>query len=213
VVDARLKIVLAIGLALLFAAVALVLTRSPLTVVYANVADSTLLETTKQPVSACQHSESVPRDISAIRLRAYSFDGPRVSVRLLSHGRVIGRGERGSGWTGGVVTVPVTPLPVARTGVTLCFAFHWSGYESGQLVGEPTTGPLAAYGRGGRLPGRVTVEYMRPGPASWFSLLPTVARRIGLARGWSGVWGAVLALLAMLAAATLCSRAILRGLG
>jgi hypothetical protein len=213
VVDTPFKVVLAIGLALFAAAVILVLAQSPLTVVHTNVAKSELLATTKQPISACQPSESVPRGISAIRLRAYSFDGPRVSVTLLSHGRVIARGERGSGWTGGVVTVPVDPLTPQASDVSLCFAFHWNGYETGQLVGEPTTGPLAASGSGGRLPGRVTVEYMRPGPASWFSLVPTVARRVGLARGWSGVWGAVLALAAMLAAAALCSRAILRGLG
>jgi hypothetical protein len=212
VIDARLKIALAIGLLIGAAALGVTLSQSPLTVARANVAKPELLGTTEQKVAACQTNEVLPRGTSAIRLRSYAFLGPRVTVEVWAHKRMIAHGEHGSGWTGGDVTIPVHPLPTTISGVELCFAFFLNGEESGQLVGEPTGAARAARGPAGLLPGREGVEYMRPGRSSWWSLAPAVARRLGLGRAWSGTWNAWFVIALMCAVVILCSRAILREL-
>jgi hypothetical protein len=209
--NARLRITLGVGLTVGVAALAVTFSHSPISVARANVAEHTLLETTPAKIAACQSDEVLPGGISALRLRAYAFTGPRVTVQLFAGGHLIAHGERGSGWTGGAVTVPVNPLPRTTSGVTLCFTFFSNGYESGQLVGEPTSGPLAARGAGGSVGGRVMVEYLQPGRSSWWSLARTVARRMGLGHAWSGSWSVLLVLALMGGVVAACSRAILRG--
>ena len=96
--------------------------------------------------------------------------------------------------------------------VGLCFTLFGNGNESIQLVGEPTTGALAARGPGGPLPGRVRVEYLRSSGASWWSLAPEVARRMGLGHAAAGTWSVLLVLVLMGCLVALCSRLILREL-
>jgi hypothetical protein len=169
------------------------------------------METTQRPIDACQSPELLPRETSAIRLRVDAFLGPRVTLAVVAHGRVIAHGERGSGWTGGAVTIPVSPLSTARPGVDLCFALLLNGDETAELVGEPTPAAHAARGTGGALPGRLRVEYMRLG-RSWWSLTPAVARRMGLGGAVSGAWSVILAVALMGSVALVCSLAILRWL-
>jgi len=66
-------------------------------------------------------------------------------------------------------------------------------------VGGAGAGPATAARTlaGDRLPGRFTIEYMRPASASWWSSIETVARRLGLGHAPSGTWLAVFLLLAM----------------
>jgi hypothetical protein len=212
VTRARLKLLLGAGLLLGIAAIAITLTEAPITLARLNTPQGAYLTEAQGKVSACQAGELLPRGTSAIRLRAYAFLGPRVTVELRARGHVIADGERGSGWTGGVVTVPVSHLSTARSGVELCFTMFGNGHEPIELLGEPTSGARAARGQHGPLPGRVRVEYLRPGDASWWSIAPEVARRMGLGHAAPGTWSVLLVLALMGCLMALCSRLILREL-
>jgi hypothetical protein len=211
--DPRLKITLTAGLLVGAAAMGMTLSQSPITVARVNTDDQEYIATTRETVAACQMGETLPRETSAIRLRDFAFLGPRVTVEVFSHGRVITRGQRGSGWTGDAVTIPVTPLPTTRVNVRLCFTLFTDGGEDNSLAGEPATGARAAHAVGATLGGRVRVEYLRPDRSSWWSLARMVARRMGLGRGWPGAWNALLVLALMGGVALLCARAILQERG
>lgn len=188
------------------------LSQSPSTVAGTNTTTRQFLTATKNELSACQAGETLPRGTSAIRLHTEAFLGPRVTVQVREGARAIASGERASGWTAGVVTVPVKPLATTRVNVALCYAVHLNGHEMGVFVGEPTTGASAAQTYKGSLPGRIQVEYLRPSGSSWWSLIGTVARHMALGRAWPGEWSVVMVLLLMIGVGVLCSRAILREL-
>jgi hypothetical protein len=213
VTGVRLKLALAVGAVLGVAAICITLLGGPIAVARVNVTEETFVGEARRTTHVCQSREVLPRETSAIRLRSYAFLGPRVTVEVLAQGRAIAHGQRGSGWTGGVVTVPVNRLPTSRSGVELCFTIFGNPYESVELAGEPTTGALAARTQAGPLSGRVRVEYLRPSPKSWWSLAPEVARRMGLGHAASGTWCVFLVLALMAGLIALCSRLMLRELG
>jgi len=210
--DTRLKVVLGIGLVAGAAALGVTLSGSPIAVARVNTATATALGEIRQPLAACQSGEVLPRGTSAIRLRVFSFAGPRVTASVLEQGRLIAHGERGSGWSGGVVTVPVEPLSTTRSGVELCYAIYGNADESDDLVGELTAQGEAALTGSGPLPGRLGAEYLRPGKSSWWSLATAVAHRLGLGRAASGSWWAIVAIALMGCVVVLCSWQIVRGL-
>ena len=191
---------------------AFALAQSPVTVARTNTPVRSFVTATKNELSACQSGETLPSGTSAIRLSIETFVGPRVTVEVRERARLIASGERGSGWTAGVVTVPVKPLDTTRASVELCYAVHLNGFETGIFIGEPTTGALAARTSQGSLPGRIAVEYLRSNRSSWSSLIGTVARRMSLGRAWPGEWSVFMVLLLMIGVGALCSRAILREL-
>ena len=213
VIDARLKIVLVAGLLLILAGIAVTLTQSPISIAAVNTPQRAPLGELQRDTSYCQSDETLPPETSAIRLRTYAFLGPRVSVEVLAHGHVIAHGQRGSGWTGGVVTIPVNTLSTVRSGVALCFTFFTNEDETITAVGEPTTGVLAAHARDATSPGRVRVEYLRPNRSSWWSLVPEVARRMGLGHAPSGTWTVLLVLALMGGLVAVCARVIFGELG
>ncbi len=206
------KIALVTGLLVGVGALVFTLSQSPITIAALSTSEATPLGAPQRGARYCQAGETLPRGTSAIRLRAFAFLGPKVSVEVRQHGRPIAHGERGSGWTGGVVTVPVGRLSTARTGVSLCFTFFTNEDETIELVGAPASESTAARARDGVLSGRLRVEYLRPSNASWWSLAPEVARRMGLGRAPSGTWVALLVLVLMASVAAACARVILREL-
>jgi hypothetical protein len=208
-----LKIALGAGLLALALALALTLSRAPASVARVSTAQHQIVSAGRQRTAACQAGELLPRRVSAIRLRVEAVLGPRVTVAVYARGRLLAHGDRGTGWTGGVVTLPVTPLASAHAGVSVCFSVLSNGDESILLVGEPTRRAAAASGTGGALSGRLRIEYLRAGSASWWSLATGVARRLGLGRAWSGTWYALLVLVLMGAVTLTCARVILRELG
>jgi hypothetical protein len=135
-----------------------------------------------------------------------AFTGPRVAVEILAHGQAIARGERGSGWTAGAVTVAIRPLASARADVTLCYAFFLNGNETGYLSGERTPPTIAAVGPNGPLPGRIRAEYLHSSGPNWWSLAGQVARRMGLGRAASGTWVVPAVLVLMAGVVLLCTR-------
>ena len=160
----------------------------------------------------CQPGESLPRETSALRLSLEATVGPRVAVELLVGSRRLDSGTRGSGWTAASVTVPVKPLGLAVSHVTLCFAIAATRVRVGMLGADTPRAQAARLVGGGALPGRVRVEYMRAGHASWLSLARSVARRMGLGRAVAGSWIALLALGLMLALAVAVAGLLLREL-
>jgi hypothetical protein len=194
----RAAFVLAAGLALVAVGLVVTLAGSPTVVVRANgtPADEPIREI-GSGVGACQSGEVLPAGASAIRLILVANAGPRVTVTALSGSRVLARGVAGAGWTASAVTVSVNPLRRAVAGVRVCFRLG-AAPEKVQVGGLRTNTAMAArYLAGGVLPGRFTVEYMRSGGSSWWSMLRTVARHMGLGRSPSGSWVALLAALLM----------------
>jgi len=208
------KIALAVSLGMTAVAIGLVLSESPVTVLASkSVATNEVVTVNKRSATACQADERLPRGTLAIRLSLGAFTGPRVSVAALSGTRVVTLGERGSGWAGQTVTVPVRAVADAVSPVKICFALTLAGDEPVPLYGS-LTGPATAArsGKGEALKGRMAIEYLGAGRSSWLALASSVARRMGLGRAWSGTWVALLVLMLMLADTTLASRLILREL-
>jgi hypothetical protein len=203
-------IVVAGGLAIIAAVAGVTLPGTPISVARESTAQRETIGTLTRPTRACQADEVLPARTSAIRLQAFASIGPRVTVEVLAHGHVIAHGERAPGWTGGVVTVPVSPLATATSGATLCFALFPNGNETIVLTGGAANGASAAQGSKGAIAGRLVAEYMRPGPRSWWSLLASVVRRMGLGHALGGAWNVVLTLLLMVGVLLLSARATLR---
>lgn len=206
------KIILGAGLVFSAAAIGITLSQAPITVARVNTVKTRSLGKVHRRTDICQPNETLPRETSAIRLRVFAYTGPRVTVAVLARERLIARGERESGWTSGVVTIPVKPLATARSGVKLCFTLFLNGDEGASFVGERTKRAPATRDRTTTLPGRIRVEYLRPGRASWWSQALSVARRMGLGHAGSGTWSVLLVIVLMVSVVLLCSRLILREL-
>jgi hypothetical protein len=205
---------LAAGLALTVVASALVLSRSPLTVLAANsTALSAELAVSASHTKVCQAGEQLPAGTVGIRLSLAAFTGPAVSVNAVSGGRILTSGDLSSGWDGNAVTIPVRALSHSNYPVKICFAIPVSGGEGVKLLGSLTSPADAAHAvSGGPLKGRLRIEYLGNGRSSWLTLLPSVARHMGLGHAWGGIWIAVLVAMLMLIATVLASRLILREL-
>jgi hypothetical protein len=199
----RIGLVLASGLALLAVAAIVTLSHAPLSLAATNeVPDETVLATTVLDTGACQGHEALPAGTTAIRLDLEVTTGPRVLFEALSGGRVITRGARAGGWNGAAVTIPVTPVRGAFSDVTVCFHVTDVIGRVG-LIGAATSPALAATDGRYALPGRMGVEYLRPGNRSWWSMAGAIIRHMGLGRA-GGSW-VVLLIAALAAAIVACS--------
>lgn len=187
----RIRVALAVGLALIALAFVVALAHAPLTVALRGVATEHTLVGTTKPASACQANETLPRDTITIRLGLTSALGPKVTVRVLDGSRVVTRGTVSPGWSGASVMVPVKPVSRTLAPIEVCFAMT---QMNGKIAmrGTPTRRALAAKTTEGPLPGRMGIEYLRPGGGSWWSRVTAVARRLGLGHAASGAWNALL---------------------
>lgn len=195
------RVALALGAALVALALALTLAGSPSSVAGTNgIREGAEVARTDRASSACQVGEVLPAGTSAVRLTLAAEIGPAVTVTASYDGRALTRGTRGAGWTGASVTVPVETVSHTVSGASLCFTLG-RPLEDVAIFGEKSPGANALAGpRGERLPGRMAVEYLRPGRTSWLSRLPAIARRIGFGHAWGGAWIAFALLIAMGAA-------------
>jgi Predicted membrane protein (DUF2142) len=194
------RVALAVGLALTTFALVLTLSRSPDVVAPTrSVSIEGELGETQRSLSICQANETVPRETTAMRLSLKALIGPRIEVKALAGGRILTSGRRVAGWTSGAVTVPVKRVAHTVIGATICLAFALSD-ETVTMLGEHTPPSSAAVTDDGQhLPGRIRIEYLRPGSRSWWSLALSTARHMGLGRAWAGTW-IVLLVLALMAA-------------
>lgn len=222
-------ITFATGIAILALIGALVLTEAPPSVVGSStpgvkavgVRGAQTLGSTSASPSFCQPGEALRAGVSAVRLSIWGFFGARVRLVAYEGGHVVTEGSRGANWTSDSVTVPVRALQRTHSHVTVCFAIGPNS-ENLLLLGarspKPNARSLVAAADGtplaqvmkassvGRAPGRLTIEYLTPGPQSWWSQLLTVARHMGLGRAYSGTWIALLVALMMAAVAVLAVR-------
>jgi len=207
------RVALALGATLAALALAATLTRSPPSVARTNgIPDEGEVASTQERARACQPEELLPAGTSAIRLTLGAEIGPQVGVTVRSGTRIVTRGVRRAGWTGGSVTVPVHRVSHATSHVNVCFALG-RPLEAVKILGNQTAAADALVSSGGeRLSGRMGVEYLRPGQASWLSLLPSIARHMGRGHAWSGTWIVFALLTAMASVACLIAWLTLREL-
>jgi hypothetical protein len=112
------------------------------------------------------------------------------------------------------MTLPTKSLPPSLAPIRILFQPGPSA-DTIPLGGSPTNALKAARSNlsGAPLPGRFTVEYMRRGDSSWWSLAKTAARHMGLGRAPSGTWVALLVLLLMGTVLATASWLIVKELG
>jgi hypothetical protein len=185
------RVALAIGLAVTAIAVAVTLSGSPLEVAGTNAIPSAAQVVAGNGTQACQGNEVLPGGTTAIRLSLEALIGPRVSVTARVGERVLTHGVHGAGWKAAAVTVPVQSVAHTTPHAQVCFALA-SSYAPVIILGERTRHALAATAAGGPLPGRMSIEYLRPGHRSWWSRAGSVARRMGFGRAAGGAWIALL---------------------
>ncbi|MGH2855446.1 MAG: hypothetical protein ACRDLF_14780 [Solirubrobacteraceae bacterium] len=208
----RIKVALAGGLALIAVALVATLAHAPAVVVRTTVLPEKQLTATSSNGGGCQRGELLPPGTTAIRLGLFAVTTPEVAMKVFAGPHVLTEGTLAPGWSGEGATVPVNRvLSRAASPVTVCFALK-SVTETVTLVGR-TTGPAeATVAEGKPLPGRVSIEYLRPSRRSWGSLAVSVARRLGLGRAASGTGNALLVLLLAVTVLTLSSWLVVRDL-
>lgn len=215
----RVKVTLAVGIALLAVIGAVTLTRSPPRVVGERaVPAGGLLDSLRGDISVCQTNEVLPAHVTAVRLSMWAFFGWRMRVVAYSGSQVLTEGSRNAAWTSDSVTVPVKPLSRTTSNVVLCFAIGPNS-EPALILGSSAPAPQAAAILTsispqskliGRLPGRVGVEYLASGRGSWWSRVVSVAKHMGLGRAFTGTWIALLVAALMAAVGVLAVRLTLR---
>ncbi len=219
----KVTVTLAVGVALLAAVGAVTLTRSPPRVLRVGEpggdANNRLLTSSASDFAICQPDEALPAGVTGIRLALWAFYGANVHVRVYSGSQVLTEGSRGADWTSDSVTVPVKPVDHSTSGVDLCFGIGPNSQPI-LVLGNPSPrqeaasmdqvgdspSPTAAIGERQNLGGRMGVEYLGAGKSSWWSLILTVARHMGLGRSYSGTWIALLVAALTLAAGALALR-------
>ncbi len=223
-------VTLAVGIALMVAAIAVTLARAPPRVVRA-VAQEVVgrgehrrLDLTSGDIAICQAGEVLPAGVSGVRLSMRAFYGAQVQVVAYGDSKVLTEGRRGADWTGQSVTVPVEPLNRASSHVKLCFAIGpnsepiailgalASEREKAAVLTSRKIRPVAATIDAVPLGGRVGVEYLAAGRGSWWSRLSSVAGHMGLGRAYSGAWIALLVVALMAGVGVLAVRLTAREL-
>jgi hypothetical protein len=186
-------VAIAAGLGLVALALAVVLSGSPAVLAGSNGVEplGNVLTAVPGSGSACQGGETLPAGASAIRISLGATAGPQVNATVRApDGRVLAHGTSARGWLANVVTVPVARVAHTVHDATVCFGFTGAN-ERISFFGARSPAPTAARSAGRVLPGRLAIEYVRPGDSSWWSRALSVARRMGLGRAWAGTWVAV----------------------
>lgn len=157
----------------------------------------------------CEPAELVPADTAGLRVlvRSSGPTGP-LRARVLGPGGVVARGTLAAGWRPEQVTVPISRVGTATSGI-VCLQ---NGGSSQLLFGGALPDPPYTYVVAGQeQSGRLRIDYMRPGRESWLGLLTPLTYRFSLGRSPLTRWwasGAVLVL--MLAVVALTAWILLR---
>jgi hypothetical protein len=204
------KLTLCVGVLLLAGICAYALTRSPPRVVRTGPKPLGVLTGLYGEGEACQGNEVLPAGVTAIRLSLAAYFGARVRLTAYAGQHLLVEGRRGPEWTGTSITVPVKPLSHGVAHVKVCFDISPNS-ESIFFFGRETPSREAAtVPPGGRLPGRLDIEYLTTGRRSWWSQLLAVARHVGLGRAFSGTWIALVIAALMAAVGLLAVKVTLR---
>jgi hypothetical protein len=193
------------GLALTAVAVGLTLSRSPPRVARTNgVVPAEGLATISKDATICQAGEALPRQTTTVRASIFALIGPRVTLEVLSGTQILTEGARGSGWTAGVLAIPVRPVSHTASNVKVCMTLG-TGARGVAIGGQRTGRTTAATVQGKPSAGRMRIEYLQAGSSSWWSQVLSIARRMGLGHAAPGTWIAPLLIAAMIAAAAIAS--------
>ena len=207
----RIRITVAIGLALTALAVGVGLARSPL--VRAGTDGTPLpaeIGATSAPATICQGEETVPAGTTAIRASLLSLLGPRIKLVARSGGQVVSTGELGYGWTGAVIAIPVKRVVGSHRHTNICISLA-KRQQLVNLRGANTKFSPAVSDGNQVLPGRLRFDYLRPDKSSWLSLALPTARQIGLNIG-GGAGIVVIPLMLLFGVGTLASWLLVREL-
>jgi len=197
----RVRLALAAGLIVMAATLAVVLSRSPLTLAGSNgIPAKAAVAYIHGRETFCQPGGTMPEGTQAIRVSLSANAGPKVNLEVLSGTAVVTEGARAAGW--GIqesVTVPVRRVPRTIGDTRICVAIG-PVVEYIQINGELVRSAPGHWLR---------MEYLRPGRSSWLSLASTVARNMGIVHAPSGAWVAYLLIAVMIAVCILASRLLL----
>jgi hypothetical protein len=161
----------------------------------------------------CQREELLPADTAAVRLivPAQLSPGPRLRIELRRRGRLLARTSGVADARHRFVVAPIPRTTRDVEGVTLCYTVGANAGLVAVAAGEspPGTGTLTIEGVSKE--SAIPIEYLRGGPESWWSQLPTIVRRIAIGKGdWGGAWVAWAAAACVLCALALGSAALWR---
>src|SRR5271155_3822760 len=97
----KVKITFAVCIALILGLGAYTLTRSPARVVGGQPAapGNIVIGQTRHDMAACQEGETLPADVSAVRLSVWAFVGMKMHVVAYRGAEPLTRGTRGPDWT------------------------------------------------------------------------------------------------------------------
>lgn len=197
----KVVITLAVGFALITAALVALLVQAPDQIISTNsVAVAEELGVFSPRTTVCQANERLPASTTALRMSLIAYIGPAVSVTVSQGAHRIATGHHGGGWISGSLTLPLKPaVATTATDATICLTRDRGATLAG-FFGNVAPKALAATSNGAPLPGRIRTEYLTRGRQSWLSMARHVARRLGLGHSPSGTW-IVLPLVVMMAAA------------
>jgi hypothetical protein len=169
------KLVVAVGLALLFAAFALAGAQRSRHLQGTNHLRPNLAAAGIGPgQTVCQGAESIPAGTGGLRVRAAGGGAVTLSV----DGAVTAR--LAAGWPAGDVVFDFRETRAVRDDARLCFANGGPGVLT--LFGEAFPPDTAAKVGDAPQPGRAGVQYLRAGEDSWFGLASALADRVSGAR-------------------------------
>jgi hypothetical protein len=202
----RVRLAVAVGLALTAVALGLVLAHAPLTVAGTNeVPANFAVVFVHGGQRECQYGGTVPEGTTAVRISYSANIGPKVMLGIFEGSRLVTSGERQAGWgVDETVTVPMRRVAATVHDARLCESI-------GEAVEPIQVNGVRLQARGGTKL-FLRAEYMRPGPSSWLALVGSVARRLGYGHAPGGAWVAYVLIAAMLTLCALISRVLLREL-
>jgi hypothetical protein len=191
----RVRIALASGLALMTVAIVLTLLHTPASIAGTDEAggEGEAIATTEHGTTVCQGHQYLPAGTSEVQPKLGANSGPSVHVEVSAAGHVITSGQRGSGWSGRVVTIPVKPLAHAVSNATVCVSFSMHD-EVLSIYGAPTIPGDRALEGGRTLGEKMWINYLKPARQTWAADLGAISRHLELGRTTTGGWIVVLTL-------------------
>ncbi len=187
----RVRIVLAVSLALVGVAVVVALSqRAPRLAGTSFVLQRAFVAAVPPRGTACQPATYLADDSAAAQLLVQPYGRRPLALGVTFRdpdGAVVARGAvRGVAVGAGAVTVPFARVVDGNhANATVCV--HDAGSEGFALSGDIASPTAAARVQGRPTGGVVGFRYLRAGSESWWSLMPVVAQRFGL--GKASVFG------------------------
>lgn len=211
----RVRVVLAVGLALIAAGLVLDISRAAPRTAGTDRTGAAAFVVTLDGAEMCQRAMILPPHSGSIRVLVGSYGRPVPALRarfLNAGGAEVAAGSLAAGAREGAVSIPLASRRPQAVAGTLCIAP--GAREKVSIAGEPfPVSPDAASVSGVPQPGRISVVYERPGSESWWSLLPTLSERFGLGKATLfGDWTLAVAALALLGVWVATVRLLLREL-